>query len=248
MHIRLNNGFSEDAFEVLARERPVERHGGCFVACLKAEDPGFKVFEVYEIVGRKRSALQDREVDLYLVEPTGVDGRMDQDRIGIPAAQAVDGGLSSMGRAVVGDPKDAMGRAVGLLGHDQVDQLLEHRNTGARTAQAEELGAVHIPGPGRHIGQRAHPFVLMFHTTGLAGLGRCRWCQAAARLNAGFLVGADHKVSGSQRLALPSSVIQIQNASCFVLKIRVPGLDPTAITPGANGIIIEPTPHRRAAG
>ena len=58
------------------------------------------------------------EVDFDLVEPTGVDGGVHQDGIGPLRANALYGFLAAMSRAVVHDPKDAVGRLVRLLGHD----------------------------------------------------------------------------------------------------------------------------------
>jgi hypothetical protein len=58
------------------------------------------------------------EVDFDLVEPTGVDGGVHQDGIGPLRANALCGFLAAMSRAVVHDPKDAVGRLVRLLGHD----------------------------------------------------------------------------------------------------------------------------------
>lgn len=36
--------------------------------------------------------------------------------------EAIDGGLSAMGEAIVDDPEDALGRTVRLLAHDLLDQ------------------------------------------------------------------------------------------------------------------------------
>ena len=40
-----------------------------------------------------------------LVEPGGVHGGVDHDRVGVAGCEAVDGGLASVGGAVVNDPE-----------------------------------------------------------------------------------------------------------------------------------------------
>jgi len=44
--------------------------------------------------------LDDREVDLDLVEPAGVDGQVDEDEILVVALEAVDRALAAVGGAV----------------------------------------------------------------------------------------------------------------------------------------------------
>jgi hypothetical protein len=68
--------------EVVAGEVPVEGLGDLVpVAFEVVEGPGNRC-EVVEAVGLEHCALDDREVDLELVEPAGMDGRVDEDEVG----------------------------------------------------------------------------------------------------------------------------------------------------------------------
>ena len=66
----------EEAVEVVAGELPFERLGDLLVVSSEAEEPLFDGGEVGEVVGLQHLALDDREVDLDLVEPAGVDRRV----------------------------------------------------------------------------------------------------------------------------------------------------------------------------
>ena len=59
-----------------------------FIAALELEKTRFEFGQRFEVVGREEFALNDREVDLDLVEPTGVDWSVDEDRVGPIGAEA----------------------------------------------------------------------------------------------------------------------------------------------------------------
>jgi hypothetical protein len=82
---------------------------------LKGEKALFKLKEGREIVGED-FPLNDREIDLNLVEPTGVDRCVDEDGVGPLVTQALGGFLATVSRAVVHDPQDATSRFVGVPG------------------------------------------------------------------------------------------------------------------------------------
>jgi hypothetical protein len=71
--------------------------------------------------------------------------------------------------------------------------------------------------------------------------------QASSGLNAGFFIRTKHEVVFVQRLAIPGSVIQIQDTPCALFERGIAGPDPTAITPRTDSICTEPTPHRCSA-
>src|SRR6266571_6561087 len=71
--------------------------------------------------------------------------------------------------------------------------------------------------------------------------------QTNAGLDAGFLVGRNHVVLVSQSLAFPEPLIEVQHSFSFGLKVRIPWKDPTAMLPGANGILVEPPPKSPSA-
>src|SRR5262245_41633126 len=100
--------------------------------------------------GSEDLALDDRKVDLNLVEPTGMDGSVNEDGVRPLGAEAVDGLLPPMRGAVVHDPEHVAGRLVGFLAHDITHEARDGRNAVLRFTTSEDLGAVHIPsGPSR---------------------------------------------------------------------------------------------------
>jgi hypothetical protein len=69
--------------------------------------------------------------------------------------------------------------------------------------------------------------------------------QTHPRLNAGFFVGGNHKVVGSQSPALPDSLIEIKHPCGFGLEMGIARKDPAPVLPGAKGIFVEPPPMVR---
>jgi len=174
-----------------------------------------------------------------------MDRGMYQKRIRIPAVQTLHRVLTSVGRAIVGDPEDPPRRLVWRLAHDQIDQIVKTVNPCATAAQSEDPGLSNIPGC--HVVQSSLPFVFVLDTAvaagGRGGCGR----NAMARLNTGLFVGAKHEVSVTQRLTVPNAMIQIQDFAGFMFKLRVPRPYPASVTPGPNGILAQPSPDGGSA-
>jgi len=231
--------------QVLASELPFERSGMDFVMRLKTEQTRFKLLQRLKLVGGEQLALDHREVDLDLVEPAGVDRRVDGDGVGIPLGQALVAGRAAMRGAVVTDPEYASGRTVGFLAHDLVDQPVETVDARGRLAATEDLGAVHVPGG--YVSQCAAALVLEFHSAGASRLGGLARVNPSTHLNAGLLVGAQYVIFLVQRLALPLSVVQIENWTRSLAEIRISRKNPAAEGPGTDGVGAEPAPDRRAA-
>jgi hypothetical protein len=59
-------------------------------------DPVGECVEVGEVVGGQRLALRDREVDLDLVQPEGVDRQMDHARVRVGVLEPVDRALTGV--------------------------------------------------------------------------------------------------------------------------------------------------------
>jgi hypothetical protein len=70
-----------------------------------------------EIVGGEHLPLDNREVDFDLIEPTGVDGSVDQDRIRPFVAKTLGCFLAPMSGTVVHNPEDIASGSVGFLAH-----------------------------------------------------------------------------------------------------------------------------------
>jgi hypothetical protein len=88
-------------------------------------------------------------------------------------------------------------------------------------------------------------FVLNLHrATRAAGARRV---FAPPGLHAGFLVRRDHELVILQRTAFPGTAVKIENATGFIRKVGIAWEDPTAVVPGANGVLMQPAPQRAAA-
>ena len=146
-----------------------------------------------------------------------------------------------MGGTIVDDPEHAAGLGIGRLGHHPVDQAIKGHDAALRLAVAEKLGPMDIQG--RQVSQRPAPLVLMFHLHRLAGLGRLGGMDASAGLDAGLFVGRNDELVLLQGLALPDSLVEIQQASGFERELRVTGKNPTAMKPRSDGVFMEPAPE-----
>lgn len=71
---------------------------------------------------------------------------MDQDEIRVEALQPLDGALATVRGAIVDNPKDATGVAVGHLAHHLRDEAIKRLDARLGLAAAEEFGAVDVPG------------------------------------------------------------------------------------------------------
>src|SRR5215470_10061093 len=104
--------FDEQSREIPTREGPLERLRRSDVMVLEAKKTLTDRVARRKVVGREHLALDDREIDLDLIEPAGVDGGMDQYELRPPGLQPCDCAVSSMCGAIVHDPEDAAGRAI----------------------------------------------------------------------------------------------------------------------------------------
>jgi len=112
-------------------------------------------------------------------------------------------------------------------------------------AATEDLGPMHVQS--RQISPGASALVFMFDFHRDARLGRESRMESVPGLNTGLLIGRDHEFVLLRRLVLPLALVEIQNASGFGGKIRVARKNPTAMLPGANGVLMEPAPEGRVA-
>jgi hypothetical protein len=82
--------------KVTASEGPLEWPSSPLVARLEGQQAPFKVGPGGKVARSEKFALDDRKVDFDLVEPTGVDRRMDQNDIGPLGAEPVGRRLTAM--------------------------------------------------------------------------------------------------------------------------------------------------------
>src|SRR5437879_13624492 len=101
----------EQIGEVGSGELPLEGLGQDLVPSLEGEDVGGEIVERGSVRRGEDLALKDREVDLDLVQPAGVDRQVDGHQVGVGFLQAPDGSLAAVRTAVGGHPEDATGWA-----------------------------------------------------------------------------------------------------------------------------------------
>jgi len=208
---------------------------------LKAEEALFEIGQRRKVVWGEDLSLNDREVDLHLIEPTGMGRGMDKDCIGPLGAKAVGGPLTPMNGAVVHDPEDASCRLVGILAHDFADEAIHRRDAILGLATPEDLGAVDIPGS--QVDPGAPTKVLVFNSGGAVRRGRQSRLFPPPGLNARLFVGRDNKLVSAQWSAFPDAMVQIEDRAGLGGKIGITGKDPASMLPRAKGIATEPAPQ-----
>src|SRR5215208_4374222 len=72
----------EEPVEITAGELPGERLGDSLVAFLKGDEAFAQDLEIGEVVRSEDLALNHREVDLDLLEPGGMSGKVDEPQVG----------------------------------------------------------------------------------------------------------------------------------------------------------------------
>jgi hypothetical protein len=146
--------------------------------------------------------------------------------------------------AIVHNPEDPPGSLVRSLGHYLAHQPIERCDTGLGLAATKESGVVNIER--REVGPRTYAAVFMLDPSGPRGSRRQGSMFADARLDTGVLVGADHELISFQPLPLPTPGVEIQNAASLARELGIAGKDPAAMLPRADGIVVQPAPHRLA--
>jgi len=229
----------------LTGELPFEGMRGGFPIILKIQEAFGDGVEIRKIIGCEDLALDNGEVDFDLVEPTGMDGRVDEGDGWPLRTDPGDGALSAMGGSIVDDPEDAPCGAIRFLLHDLAQEATEGVNAGRKFAASKDLGAMDVPGG--KVGPGAEALILMFDTHGAPRSRRKRWVLTPTWLDAGLLVRAEHEVVGAQGLASPASFVQVEDASGLFGEVRSAWKNPAAISPRSQSILAEPAPDRGLA-
>jgi hypothetical protein len=99
----------EQCGEFVSGEAPVERLGDLVPVVLEGVEGVGELAEVGEVVRLEQLALDDRVVDLDLVEPAGVDWQVDEDQVAPAGLEPRDRFCAAVGGAVVDDPEDTAG-------------------------------------------------------------------------------------------------------------------------------------------
>lgn len=232
----------QESLQITVCEGPFEGRRRPLVMGLKSEEALFEIGQRRKVIRSEDLSLNDREVDLDLIEPTGVGRSVYEDCIGPLGAEAVGSPLAPMSGAVVHDPEDASCGLVGLLAHDFAHEAIHRRDAILGLATTEDLGAVDIPSS--QVDPGAPAKVLVFHSHGAVRRSRQSRLFPAAGLNAGLFIGRDDKVVSAQWSAFPNAMVQIEDRTCLGGKIGITRKDPAAMLPRAKGIASEPAPQR----
>ena len=162
------------------------------VVGLKIHEALLEMGERGEIVGSEDLSLEDGEIDFNLIDPAGMNGGVYKKGIGPAGADAFDCLLTAMSRAVIHDPKDALGGSVGFAAHDLSDEAVGGSHAAFLFAVSEEFGTMHVPS--RQIGPCALSEILVFDAHGSAGSAGQGGLLTASRLYAGFLISRDDEL------------------------------------------------------
>ena len=231
----------DEGREVFAREGPLKGSGDLFVAMLESQQAMLHFGERREVIGSEHLSLHDGEVDLDLIQPTGMQGRVHQDDGRPPRAKPVGCLLTAVCRAVVHDPKDPARRSVRLLLHHLAHQAVHWSDSVFGLTATKQFGTMDVPSS--QVGPRPGAAVFVFDLHRATRKGRQRGMPTATSLDTGFLVGAEDEIGGVQRLAVPAPLVQVQDGPSFFQELRIAGKDPTPVAPGAKSVRAEPPPQ-----
>src|SRR6266851_4631044 len=84
--------------------------------------------------------------------------------------------------------------------------------------------------------QGSLPLVFVFDARRLVRAGRQRGMKSATRLDAGFLIGAEHILIRPQRLALPLAGVQLEHWASAFQEVRIAWKDPALVAPRAQRV------------
>jgi len=82
--------------KITAREGPLEGLCGFLIALLEAQEVAFEGGRRGEVVGIENLALDDRKIDLDLVEPAGVKRRVNKNNVWPFGPQTIGGASAAM--------------------------------------------------------------------------------------------------------------------------------------------------------
>src|SRR5262245_30073168 len=106
---------------------------------------------------------------------------VNQSRIGMALLQAALSNLAAVRRSVVHDPEDTVGRSVGFLGHDLIDQSHEWLDSRVFFAATENQTTTDVPR--RQVLQCPAAPIFELNSRGRAGLGRQAGMDSEPGLN-----------------------------------------------------------------
>ncbi len=229
----------------MARKLPYERFRDRLVMPLEGKKTLADRCQGREVVGREDLPLHDGEVDLDLIEPTGVDGTVNRDDAGIFLHEAFHAGGAAMGGAVVHDPEHAPGLVVGRLSHDLIHEPMKRIDPGLSFAPAEELGPKNVEG--RKVRPCAAPAVFVFDPHRLPGFRRNGRMPPGASLDGGLLVGGQNELVVLEWFSLEDPLVEVKDPARLGGEERIARKNPAPMLPGLDRILGKPAPDRAVA-
>lgn len=236
----MRSEFGDEHVKIATREGPFERLRGSLIAVLESHQAPPERTEVREIARCDQLTLDDGEVDLDLVQPAGVDRRMNQNDIRPFGSEAIRRLRPTVGGAIVGDKEHTARGTIRLPAHDLRDKALEWRDACLAFATPEQPGTMHIPGG--EIGQRANSRIFVLDTEWTPGSRSQGLMFAPSGLDAGLLVGGEYIITRPQCGAMPPALVEIENATGLASELPIAWEDPGTVSPGAQRILAEPAP------
>ena len=146
-----------------------------------------------------------------------------------------------MAGAVVDDPVDGAGRAVGLDLHDLVHEAAERDDPGRLFDAVKQVGVVDVPRG--EVGERSAAQVLEFDQSRTPAARRGGLVVAAERLQLRLLIGRDHVLVRAQPLAVEDARVEVQHAGGLLGEVGVAREDPGAHV--CHGLIASSCSHRQ---
>ena len=183
--------------------RPLKRRWALMRPCFVQGQPELDGCPVGKVIGCQPCPLDDRAVDGHRLAPPGVDWGMDPLEAGIALMQALPRGFAARRRAVVHHPAQAGSGTRRCLGQDLVDQPPTRLEAGRRLTPTHDGSPAHLPGG--QIWPRTPARILVLDAGRSAWNGGPRRLAAAARWDAGLLVGTEQVILGAEGRALPGA-------------------------------------------
>lgn len=150
-----------------------------------------------------------------------------------------------MSRSIINNQENPSRLLVRVLAHDLVQKPIKREYTAAMVTQAKELCTVNIECS--DISPCSASFVLVFHFYGRTRLSGISGMPPSPSLNAGLLIGTQHKFVLFESPAVPNPVIEIENPASFCGKTGISWENPAAMLPWFDGVLMQPAPYGATA-
>jgi hypothetical protein len=203
------------------------------------EDPEGEILGVTEARPAEDASRQDREPELDLIAPAGVDGGVVEPKATSVTPVEILPVWAVVGIQVVPDHVNGLRRVVRS---DPVHEREEvHLRAPLRDA-TKDVAGVHIPGGGQ--AARALATILELPATDLGGSGKTAWETTTKRLHPGFLIDAQDDLAGPR-----APKIQVDDLPHLPGEVRVGAMDPylVAVRPEVH-VAEDPSDRTRRDG